>query len=133
MSAERIVVFDGVCHFCNRWVQFLLRHDRAGRFRFAPMQGEAGRTLLAGHGLDADDPATFLLLRAGKAHVQTDAILHVLGDLGWPWRAAIALRIVPGALRDAGYRVLARNRYRWFGRRDVCVVPTDEQRARFLS
>lgn len=133
MLPERIIVFDGVCHFCNGWVQFLLRHDRSARLYFAPMQGECGRQLLLEQGMDASDPSTFLLLRDGKIHTQSDAALRILADLGWPWRAAAMLRILPTTLRDAGYRILARNRYRWFGKRDACMVPSEEQRSRFLQ
>lgn len=128
-----IIVFDGVCHLCNGWVRFLLRHDRRARFRFASMQSGAGRGLLAAHGIDPDDPASFLLLEAGIARTDSDAILRVLAALGWPWRAAALLRIVPSALRDPVYRWIARNRYRLFGRRDACSMPSPETAARFVD
>jgi len=128
-----VIVFDGVCVLCSRWVGFLLRFDHAGRYRFAAMQGAHGRRLLAQHGLDPDDPMSFLLLEGGRAWTDSDAILEVLRGLGGPWRLAAALRILPRRWRDAGYRALARNRYRWFGKHDACYLPAPEQAARFLD
>lgn len=128
-----IVVFDGVCHLCSGWVQFLLRRDRAGRFRFASMQSERGRRLLAANGIDPDDPVSFLLLDAGAARTDSDAILRVLELLGGPWRFARVLRVAPRALRDPLYRAIARRRYRLFGRRALCWMPSPEAAARFLD
>jgi len=129
---EAIIVFDGTCVLCNGWVRFLLKHDRRRRYRFAAMQTDAGRSLLAQHGLDPDDPSSFLLLDEAGAHRNTDAIRRVIAGLGGAWRAAHAMRLVPAPLRDAGYRMLARNRYRWFGRHDACVVSDARDAARFL-
>ena len=139
MSAEMhdnvgaIVVFDGVCVLCNGWVRFLLRHDHAGRYRFAAMQSASGRALLAAHGLDADDPSSFLLVEQGRAWTNTDAIRRVVAGLGGEWRIVHALGIMPRRLRDGLYGMVARNRYRWFGRHEACYLPTPEQRARFLD
>jgi predicted DCC family thiol-disulfide oxidoreductase YuxK len=127
-----IIVFDGVCALCNGWVDFLLARDRHQRYRFAAMQGAAGRRLLAGHGLDPDDPASFLLLDAQGAHTDTDAIMRVLSELGGVWRAAALGRLLPRGLRDRMYRIVARNRYRLFGRRDACRMPEAAQRHRFF-
>jgi len=132
-AAGAVIVFDGVCTLCNRWVRFLLRFDHAGRYRFAAMQGANGRRLLALHGLDRDDPASFLLLEDGRAWSGSDAIVRVLRGLGGGWRAAAWASALPRSWRDAGYRALARNRYRWFGRRDACYLPPPEQAWRFLD
>lgn len=136
-AAGAVIVFDGVCVLCNGWVRFLLRHDRAGRYRFAAMQSEAGRALLADHGLDPDDPTSFLLLEYDaapepRAFTDTDAIRRVLVGLGGVWALAHAIALLPRGLRDAAYRWLARNRYRWFGRHAACAVPAPEHRQRFL-
>lgn len=128
-----VIVFDGVCALCSRWVRFLLRVDRQERYRFAAMQGTHGRVLLRQHGLDPDDPLSFLLLEDGRAWTDTDAIVRVLVGLGGPWRLAVVLRVVPRRLRDRAYRALARNRYRWFGRHDSCFLPSAEQARRFLA
>jgi predicted DCC family thiol-disulfide oxidoreductase YuxK len=126
-----VIVFDGVCVLCNGWVRFLLKHDRVGRYRFAAMQSEAGRVLLAGHGLDPDDPASFLLVDSAQAWTDSDAIRRVLTGLGGLWRLAGVIAVVPRVVRDPLYRRIARNRYRLFGTTE-CRVPTEEERARFL-
>lgn len=137
MSGERIpddgpvIVFDGVCVLCNGWVRFLLKHDRVGRYRFAAMQTDAGRALLARHGLDPDDPASFLLVDGAEAWTDSDAIRRVLTGLGGAWRLAGAMAVVPRVVRDPLYRWVARNRYGWFGM-TACHVPTDQERRRFL-
>lgn len=129
----RTIVFDGVCVLCNGWVRFLLKRDHAARYRFAAMQGEHGRVLLATHGLDPDDPMSFLLVEGDLAHTDTDAIVRVLAGLGGAWRIARVVMVIPRPLRDGLYRTVARNRYRWFGRRDACVLPAAGQRERFLD
>lgn len=128
------IVFDGVCLLCSRWVDFILRHDHAGRFRLAAMQGQHGRSLLIAHGLSPDDPVSFLLVEQGQGYSDTDAIARVLVRLGGPWRATGAmLRMIPQSLRDAGYRWIARHRYRLFGRRTQCRLPEAEQAWRFID
>lgn len=128
-----VIVFDGVCVLCNGWIGFLLRHDRERRYRFAAMQGSHGRGLLVAHGLDPDDPVSFLLVEGGRAWTDTDAIARVLVGLGGIWRVGASIRWLPRVLRDPLYRLIARNRYRWFGRYEHCLLPTAEQRTRFLD
>lgn len=128
-----IVVFDGVCHLCSGWVRFLLRRDRTARYRFAAMQSAAGRRLLRDHGLDADDPLSFLLVREGVAYRDSDAIVRVLSGLGGIWHASQALRVFPPFLRDPLYRWIARHRYRLFGQRSQCMVPDSRFADRFVS
>lgn len=130
--AGAIIVFDGICVLCNGWVRFLLQHDRPGRYRYAAMQSRAGRMLLERHGLDPDDPVSFLLAEGDRTWTDTAAIIRVLTGLGGRWRMAGIARCLPAALRDPVYRLLARNRYRWFGT-TACHVPTPAQRARFLD
>lgn len=127
-----VVVFDGVCALCSGWVRFLLRHDQRAVFRFAAMQDRVGHDLLVAHGIDPADPVSFLLVDGDAAWHDSDGVIEVLRRLGGLWRAAVLLRIVPRALRDPAYRLLARNRYRAFGRRETCMVPPAEMRARFL-
>ncbi|KQO19641.1 thiol-disulfide oxidoreductase DCC family protein [Acidovorax sp. Leaf78] len=128
-----IVVFDAQCLLCNGWVQFILRHDRAGRIRFASMQGATGRQLLADAGLRVDSLQTLLVIDGDRSWQHTAAILRVLHALGWPWRLAWVGWLVPAPLRDALYRWVARNRYRIWGRSEVCMVPSPETAARFLD
>ncbi|WP_257384923.1 thiol-disulfide oxidoreductase DCC family protein [Tahibacter caeni] len=128
-----VVVFDGVCLLCSRWVAFLLAHDRDGCLRFAAMQGRTGRALLLQHGLDPDDPTSFLLVTDGRGYRNSDAILRLVAGFGGAWRLLALVRAVPAPLRDAGYRLIARNRYRWFGRAAQCLVPDAASAQRFLD
>ena len=128
-----IVVFDAQCLLCNSWVQFLLRHDKRGIFQFAAIQGQVGSQLLAGAGLKIEGLQTLLLVDGPQSWQHTDAILRVLHALGWPWRLAGVARLIPAALRDALYRVIARNRYQWFGKSEQCLMPDPAVAARFLD
>ncbi|HUA80922.1 MAG TPA: thiol-disulfide oxidoreductase DCC family protein [Dyella sp.] len=133
--AQPVVVYDGVCLLCSRWVRFLLEHDQEGRYRFASMQSDVGRTLLQAHGLDPDSPFSMLLVEEGHGYTDTTAIARVLRGLPRRrWRLlSAAMLITPRAVRDVAYRFVARHRYRLFGRSDQCFAPSPEQRSRFIS
>lgn len=122
-----IVLYDGRCGFCDATVQLLLRIDRRGVLRFAPLDGETAAGVTLPEGLDS-----LVLLEGERVAWYGDAVLGIARHLDWPWRAALALRIVPRTLRDAAYRAFARVRYRIWGRRDACRVPSPAERARFL-
>lgn len=128
-----VLLFDGECNLCNATVQFIIRHDSAGMFRFASLQGTYGRRLLASLGMPDLTPDTFLLQADGKVYLQSEGALRTLRRLGFPWSLAYVCIILPTRLRDAVYAFVARNRYRWFGKRDTCYLPTPELRARFLD
>jgi len=119
----RIVVFDGICHVCSGWARFLGRHRIEPPFQLIPMQTPAGKALLVENGIDSGDPATFLVVDRGRRFTESDAAIHVIAALGGLWGTINAARIVPRIWRDALYRLLARNRYRWFGRRATCYLP----------
>ena len=121
--SARIVVFDGICHVCSGWMRFLSLHRIEPPFQLIPMQSVEGNALLAEFGIDPEDPTTFLVLDAGRQLSQSDAAIHVIAALGGPWRMIHAARIVPQRWRDSIYRLFARNRYRWFGRRGTCYLP----------
>lgn len=134
MTEAPVIVFDGVCVLCSGWVDFVLRHDRAGRFRLAAMQGRHGRELLQAHGLCPEDPASLLLVQDGNGYTDTAAIIRALSQLGGFWPiAARLLRLVPRVCRDWAYRGIARHRYRLFGRRATCRLPDPAQAWRFLD
>ena len=128
-----IVVFDAQCLLCNSWVQFLLKHDKQGIFQFAAIQGKVGGQLLADAGLKIEGLQTLLLVDGAQSWQHTDAILRVLHALGWPWRLAGVARLIPAPLRDALYRVIARNRYQWFGKSEQCLMPDPAVAMRFLD
>lgn len=130
---SRVIVFDGVCVLCSGWARFVLKTDRRRAFRLAAMQTPAGRRLLEQHNIDPDDPATFLVLDGQVAYTDTDALIHVLGQFDAPWPVLGGLlKCVPRGLRNALYRLVARNRYRWFGKRAQCLLPRPEDAGRFL-
>jgi len=128
-----VVLFDGVCNLCNGAVQFLIDRDPTARFRFASLQSGAGQELLAAHGLGDDRPDSIVLVHRGQALVESDAALGIARLMGGPWRVFGAARILPRGVRDWAYRLIARNRYRLFGRTEACRIPTPELRARFLD
>jgi len=132
---QPVIVYDGVCLLCSRWIRFLLEHDREARYRFAAMQSDTGRDLLQSHGLDPDSPYSMLLVENEQGYTDTTAIARVLRNLPdrrWHWLSAVMLS-TPQSLRDHIYRFIARHRYRLFGRSDQCFVPTPEQRSRFIA
>lgn len=131
-SDRPVIVFDAMCVLCAANAQFVLRFDRRGRFLLASMQGAAGSAIYRTFGIDPANPETLIVVHGNHALRNSDAVLAIWSGLGWPWRAAAILRLVPLAVRDPVYRWIARNRYRIFGKRQSCWVPTAEQRARVL-
>ena len=127
-----IIFFDGVCGMCNKLVDLILRIDRRQKFLFAPIQGETAKKLLPAQ---PDDPEEWSMLYLDERglHDQSDASLEVSRRLGGVWWLLSLARFVPRFLRNPAYRVIVRNRYRWFGRRDTCRIPTPEERERFLA
>ncbi len=132
-SQGPVIVFDALCVLCSANAAFVLRHDRAGRFRLASMQGEAGAALYRRFGIDPAAPDTLIVVEGDRALRDSDAILAIWAGLDRPWRLLSLLRVVPRGLRDPVYRWVARHRYRLFGRRDSCWLPTPEQAARILD
>lgn len=132
LSGPDIMIFDGVCHLCTRSVKFILDHESEPTLRFVPLQSPAGARMMREFGLSPDDARTFVLVLDGKPYVKSDAAIRVARYLKRPWRLLGGIRVLPRAFRDWAYDVVARNRYRWFGKADSCIVPTPELRARFM-
>jgi len=133
-----IVLYDGVCGLCNRLTQFLLKHDSHDRLRFASLQSEFATALLKRHGLDASNLDTvYVVLNHDERNEQilkrSDAILHLGRELGGIWRIAAWARILPRSLRDLIYKLVARNRYRVFGKYETCMLPEPQHRKKFLD
>lgn len=125
-----IIFFDGVCGLCNRFVDFVLTRDRRGLFRFAPLQGETARALLPESDWKLLDSVVLL---SEQRYCKSAAALRIMAELGGGWAAAATfLRIIPGPIRDAGYWAIAQSRYRLFGKKETCRMPTPSERARFL-
>jgi predicted DCC family thiol-disulfide oxidoreductase YuxK len=127
-----LIVFDGECVLCSANTRFVLRHDRRRRFRLTTAQSPLGAALYRHFGLRSDEEGTILVLRRGRLLTGSDAAIAIPAGLGWPWRIAAAARLVPRPVRDRLYRALARNRFRWFGRRDACWVPDPADSDRIL-
>lgn len=137
-DATHLVLYDGVCGLCSRLVQFLLTRDHRAVFAFATLQGATGLAMVRRFGGDPRDLTTFYVVadyRTSRARMlnRSNAALFVAGTLGWPWKAAVALRVVPAVIRDWAYGVIGRHRYRMFGRYEQCLMPPPEFRGRFVD
>ncbi len=131
MSA--IVLFDGICNFCNSSINFVIEHDSKGYFKFAPLQSAAGEELIAEHGIDTAETDSVILVEDGKAYTHSAAALRIARRLDGIWSLGYVFIIVPRPIRDALYKLFAKHRYRLFGKRDACMMPTPDVRARFLT
>lgn len=135
VSAPPVMLFDGHCNLCNGAVDFILSSEKAPSLKFASLQSDAGRALLEKHGvtLPEGDPDSVLLVEDGVVWERSDAGLRIARHLAFPWSLVGAFGWVPRAVRDGVYKFIARNRYRWFGRKDTCRIATPAEKARFLS
>lgn len=127
-----IVLFDGVCNFCNASVNFVIEHDKAGYFKFAPLQSAIGEELAAKHGIDKIDTDSVIVVENERAYTHSSAAMRIARKLDGIWSMLYVFVVVPKPIRDFFYKVIAKNRYRWFGKQDACMMPTPEIRARFL-
>lgn len=132
MKGKSVVLIDGVCHLCQGLVRFIIPRDPKGRFLFASLQSEVVAKLLNGAELEAGQLSTVVLLEDGVYYTESAAVLRIARRLRFPWPAAYLFILVPRPLRNALYKLVARNRYRWFGRDEQCMLPTPEIRQRFL-
>ena len=131
MSA--IILFDGICNFCNGSVNFIIERDRGGYFKFAPLQSEIGQKLLNEYGVDTTVTDSIVLIEDGKAYVRTTAALRIARKLSGVWRWFYSFIIVPRFVRDVFYKLFAKYRYKMFGKQNACMMPTPEIRSRFLA
>jgi predicted DCC family thiol-disulfide oxidoreductase YuxK len=126
------VLFDGDCGLCQRSIRAIARFDRAGRFRFAPLSGPTATRVLTGRNLDTKSRETVVLVDGDVVATRSSAALRVVAILGWPIKALAVLWLIPRPIRDALYNLVARHRYRWFGRADRCGLPSPQVRDRLL-
>jgi len=133
LSDHPIVLFDGVCNLCNRSVMFIIRHDPDAVFRFAALQSDAGRMILAQAKPDQEKMSSIVLVQGEKVFTHSTAALTIAKQLKGPVKLAYACIIIPRFIRDAVYNWIARNRYRWFGKKDQCMVPGPDLLKRFIS
>ncbi len=135
MTAETdapIYIYDGHCVLCSGAVQYVFKHDRSGRIRFVAITSAEGRRIARENGVDPDDPHTFVFVDGrGVAHLSSEAAFELAEAVGGPWRLLRPFRWLPRSLRDWAYARVAKNRYRFFGRTEQCLLPDPETRARF--
>lgn len=128
-----VILFDGVCVFCQFWCRFVLRHDRSGRFRLGTLQSVQGQMLCDAAGVSPETMDSVVLIDGGRAYLRSEAVLSILAKLPAPWCWLRILRVVPRRLRDGLYDLIGRYRYRWFGRYDQCPLPPAAYRQRFID
>ncbi len=130
---QPIVLFDGVCNLCNGAVQFIIRHDKKEKFLFASLQSEIGKKILSSNNLSRDNLKTFLLIEDERVYTKSTAALRVIKQLNGFISMLYTFNVIPKVIRDSIYDLVARNRYNWFGKKDECMIPTPQLKARFLS
>ena len=129
-----ILLFDGVCQFCDRSVQFIIRHDQKGFIKFAALQSNKGQDLLRKHQLSTTDLNSVILIHGNQHFSKSTAVMEICRKLGGKWKLlAVLLKLTPKPLRDTIYDFIAKNRYKWFGQKDQCMIPSKEVRNRFLQ
>ena len=133
MDNRHIVIFDGVCNFCNGAVNFIVERDPEGKFAFTPMQSELAQELVEKYGISNVGFDTFLLIKNGECFIWTNAAIEIAKELDGHWWFCTIFKIVPRPVRDWFYRLFARNRYALFGRTDQCMTPTQELAKRFVG
>lgn len=132
-ASDPVILFDGVCNLCNSSVQFVIKRDKNGTFRFAALQSEAANQLLKNFQHQKMDLTTIILVQGNQLWTKSDAALRIAKKLSGAWPLLYAFIVVPRFLRNAVYDWIARNRYQWFGKKDECMIPTPELRQRFLA
>ncbi|MEJ7767514.1 MAG: thiol-disulfide oxidoreductase DCC family protein [Chitinophagaceae bacterium] len=133
VSTKRIILFDGVCNMCNGLVRFTIKRDRRARINFASMQSTRGQALLEGIGLPTDDLNSFVFIEGDRYYLRSTAALKVLKELGGVWKIFYVLTVIPRFIRDYVYRFIAKRRYKIFGRRATCMIPSPDLKSRFLD
>ena len=130
---DHIIFFDGVCNLCNSSVNFVIRRDKQNIFHFASLQWQVARQVLADNFPDEDNFETILYYENGKIFEKSTAVLRIARKLAFPWKLAYGFIIIPRFLRDEVYMLISRNRYRWFGKKEECMVPSEELKNKFLN
>lgn len=133
MRDHAIILFDGVCNFCNSAVNFVIKRDPQSKLKFATLQSEKAHEVLSAHQLSSSDLSSFVLIEDDKIYTRSTAALRVCRELSGFWPMMYGFMIVPRFIRDGVYNWIARHRYQWFGKRETCMIPTNDLRSRFLN
>jgi predicted DCC family thiol-disulfide oxidoreductase YuxK len=132
-EADKTILFDGVCNFCNSSVNFIINKDRRDVFRFASLQSDFGQKCLKDFNLHTDIFSTLILVSGEEHYTHSSAALRIAKELSFPYNLSFAFIIVPPFIRNIFYDIISRNRYKWFGKKEVCRIPTAEERAKFIE
>ena len=130
---KKIILFDGVCNLCNGAITFIIKRDKNDVFRYAPLQSKVGKNLAAKHKIDLDKVDSIILVTDQSAVAKSTAALRIAKHLSGGWPLLAVFFILPTFLRNAVYDFIARNRYKWFGKKDACMIPTPELKSKFLD
>ena len=132
-NEKAIILFDGVCNFCNSSVNFVIKHDKKNHFLFAPLQSETAKKLLEKFNIDSSKTDSFILIENNKAYLQSTAALRVTKHLNKLYPLLYAFLITPPFIRNSVYNLVAKNRYKWFGKKEICMIPSAEIKGKFIS
>ena len=130
--SDKIVLFDGVCNFCNSSVQFIIRHDKSNALKFASLQSNTGQELIAKYNIPKDVDSV-IFIDNGNAFIKSEAALRIADNFGGVWKMMRILKVIPAFIRNLFYDIIARNRYKWFGKKETCMIPSPEIRNRFMD
>lgn len=133
MSRDYLILFDGVCNFCNYWMRFALKRDQKQKLSFGTLQGKTAQLVLPLHGINEKEIGSVVFIEKGKVWRNSSAVLRICMHLSGVWKIFYALMITPTPIRDFVYRIIAQNRYRWFGKRENCMVPDASIKQRFVD
>ncbi|MBY6037266.1 thiol-disulfide oxidoreductase DCC family protein [Fictibacillus nanhaiensis] len=128
-----VLLFDGVCNLCDNSVQFILKHEKNDELRFSAIQSEAGQKLLSDYNIDSEKTDSVIFIHNGQVYAESDAVLHVSSFLKFPFNLGKILLVFPKSWRNFFYKQVAENRYKWFGKKESCMMPTPDVRKRFLE
>lgn len=132
-KAHKYILFDGVCNFCNASINFIIKRDKKGTFLFTPLQSDLGQKLMKQYDINPDKQDSIILIDSKKAYFKSDAALRISKELQGGWKYLRFFLVLPGFIRDFVYDIIARNRYKIFGKKEACMIPTPEERARFVT
>ena len=130
--SDKIVLFDGVCNFCNSSVQFIIRHDKSKALKFASLQSNTGQELIAKYNIPKDVDSV-IFIENGNAFTKSEAALRIADNFGGVWKMMRILKVIPAFISNLFYDIIARNRYKWFGKKETCMIPSPEIRNRFMD
>lgn len=132
LKDKGLILFDGVCNFCNTSVNFIIKNDKTDHFRFLPLQSDRGQKIIEQYNLDPENLQTVILLEQGRIYTRSTAALRIARKLSGGWKLMYGFIVVPAVIRDFFYNVISRNRYKWWGKRESCMIPTPDVKRKFL-